>query len=115
VTIKKYVKKKIVLEWFREGRKNKTGILNCWRPLTSYLSIITDWLSWKPVNGWDIRIGVDLMIGSHSYYKLSKNIINNLHIQGINFMAQAGIMDFENSYSLSWIGRRTKRGMGNLC
>jgi hypothetical protein len=73
---KKYLKKKIVVEWFREGWKNWNGISNSWRALTSSLTIITDWLVWKPGNGRDIRIGVDPMFGSHSYYKLSRNLIN---------------------------------------
>jgi hypothetical protein len=44
VVIKKYLKNKTVVEWFREGKKNRAGMSNCWRDLTSSLSIITDWL-----------------------------------------------------------------------
>ena len=102
VEYKKYFKKKTVVEWFREGKKNWVGLSNCLRALTSSLSIITDWLVWNPGNGWDIRIGEDPMIGSQSYYKLSKNLNNILHVEGIIFLAQAGIMDIEDSSSLRW-------------
>jgi hypothetical protein len=37
---KKYLKKKTLIEWFREGRKNLKGISNCWRALTDSLLII---------------------------------------------------------------------------
>jgi hypothetical protein len=102
VAYKKYLKKKIVVDWFREGRKNWVGMSNCWRDLTSSLSIITDWLVWKPGNGWDIRIGEDPMIGSQSYYKLSKNLISILQAQGIKFLAQAGSIDIEDPSTLRW-------------
>jgi hypothetical protein len=41
VILKKYLKKKSVVEWLREGRKNLKGISNCWRALTLSLTIIT--------------------------------------------------------------------------
>jgi hypothetical protein len=91
VILKKYLRKKSVVAWFREGRKSWSGISNIWRALTSSLSIITDWLVWKPGNGRDIRIGVDPMVGSHTYFKLSRNLILALKAQGIEFLAQAGI------------------------
>jgi hypothetical protein len=59
VVLKKYLRKKSVVDWFREGRKNWVGISNIWRALTSSLPIITEWLAWKPGNGKDIKIGVD--------------------------------------------------------
>jgi len=83
------------------------GMSNCWRALTSSLSIITSWLVWNPGNGWDIRIGVDIMIGSQSYYKLSKILISILQTQCIKFLAQAWIMDIKNTNSLSWIKAET--------
>jgi hypothetical protein len=42
VVHKKYLKNKIVIEWFREGRKKLYRISNCWRALTTSLPIITD-------------------------------------------------------------------------
>jgi hypothetical protein len=103
----KYLKNKIVVDGFKEGRKKWDGMSNCWRELASSLSIITDWLVWKLGNGWDIRIGVDPMIGSQSYYKLSKNLISILQAQGIKFLAQVGIMDIEKSSSLRWKNAET--------
>ena len=69
VIMKKYLQKKTVEEWFRQGRKNWNGTSNIWRALTSSLSIITDWLVWKPGNGRDIGIGDDPMVRSHIFYK----------------------------------------------
>jgi hypothetical protein len=69
VVHKKYLKKKTIIEWFREGRKHMYGMSNHWRALMTSLPIITNWLAWKPRNGWDIRIGEDPMIGTQSYYK----------------------------------------------
>jgi hypothetical protein len=102
VIIKKYIKKKIVIEWFREGKKNWNGASNIWRALTSSLAILTDWLVWKPGNGRDIRIGVDPLIGSHTYYKLSRNLISVLKEKGIEFLAQAGTGSMENTRHTSW-------------
>jgi hypothetical protein len=59
-------------------------------------------LVWKPGNGRDIRIGADPMVGSHSYYKLSRNLILTLKAQGIEFLAQAGSSDLEVSNHTSW-------------
>jgi hypothetical protein len=78
VILKKCLKKKIVTEWLKEGRKNWTSISNIWRALTSLTTIIIDWLVWKPENGRDIIIGVDSMVGSHTYCKLSRNLISSL-------------------------------------
>jgi hypothetical protein len=85
---RKYLKQKSVVEWFRDGRKNFKGISNCWKALTSSLHIITDWIAWKPGNGWDIRIGVDPLVGSQSYFKLSMNLLSVLHSKGLMFLAQ---------------------------
>jgi hypothetical protein len=55
VILKKYLKKKYVVEWFREGRLNLKGVSNCWRALTSSMHLITDWIAWKTrifVLGW---------------------------------------------------------------
>jgi hypothetical protein len=84
---KKYLKKKLVVEWFREERKNLKGISNCRRALTASFPIIIDWLAWKLRNGWDIRIGVDPVIGTQSFYKLSKNLISTLHSNVIKLLA----------------------------
>jgi hypothetical protein len=99
---KKYLKKKSVIDWFREGRKNLKGISNYWRALTASLPIIIDWLAWKPGNGWDIRIGVDLMIGAQSFYKLSKNLISTLHSNGIKLLTQVGSSANEDQNISRW-------------
>jgi hypothetical protein len=102
VILKKYLKKKTVAEWFREGRKNWSGISNIWRALTSSITIITDWLVWKPGNGRDIRIGADPMVGAHTYFKLSRNLILALKAQGVEYLAQAGIIDMEVTRHTNW-------------
>ena len=83
VILKKYLRKKTMVEWFREGRKKWIGISNIWRALTSSLTIITNWLVWKPGNGRYIGFGVDPLVGSHIYFKLSRNLILVLKAQGI--------------------------------
>jgi hypothetical protein len=90
VVVKKYLRKKSIVDWFREGRKNWVGISNIWRTLTSSLSIITEWLAWKPGNGKDIMIGVDPLIGAQNYYKLSINLVLALKAQGIEFCLRQG-------------------------
>jgi len=67
----KYLKHKSIVEWIREGRKNMKGVPNCWKALTSSLQIITNWIAWNPGNDWEIRIGVDPLVGSQYYYKIS--------------------------------------------
>jgi hypothetical protein len=59
-------------------------------------------LVWKPGNGRDIRIGVDPLVGSHTYFKLSRNLILVLKAQGIEFLAQAGNLDLENTRHSRW-------------
>jgi hypothetical protein len=98
VVVKKYLKKKSVVDWFRERRKNWVGISNIWRELITSLPIITDWLAWKPGNGKDIRIGVDPMKGAHSYY----NLVLALKAQGIEFLAQEGIQEGEHIMASRW-------------
>jgi hypothetical protein len=59
-------------------------------------------LVWKPSNGKDIRIGADPMIGSQNYYKPSRNLINTLKAQGIEYIAQAGGNDLEDTSYIRW-------------
>ena len=88
---------------WRSG-SGKVGILasNFWRALTTSLSIIIDCLVWKPRNWRDIRIGTDPMVGSHTYYKLSRNLILTLKAQGIEFLAQAGSIILEGLSFTRW-------------
>ena len=72
VILKKYLRKKSVKDWFREGNKNSFGISNIWRTLTSSYNIVVDWLAWNPGNEKEIRIGSDPMVGAHKYYRLTK-------------------------------------------
>lgn len=88
VILKKYLRKKQVKDWFREGNKNKPGISNIWGALTSSYNIVVDWLALKPGNGKGIRIGSDPMVGAHMYYSLTKNIIQSLMVHGIEYLAQ---------------------------
>jgi hypothetical protein len=81
--------------------KNWFGISNIWRALISSLLILTEWLVWKPGNGRDIRIGVDPMVGSQHYYKLSGNLITTLKQKGIISLANVEIEDVENSFITS--------------
>jgi hypothetical protein len=107
VVHKKYLKKKTILEWFKEGRKKGSGMSNFWRTLTTSLPIFIDWLAWKPVNEWDIRIGEDLMIGTQSYFKLSKNFTSTMHSIGIKFLAQVGFLVTEDQKSSRWKNAET--------
>ena len=78
VMIKKYINNKTMEEWFRQRRFSWSGSSNFWRALTASLSIIINWSVWKLGNGMVIRIGSDPLVGSHTYYKLSKSLILNL-------------------------------------
>jgi hypothetical protein len=102
VILKKYIRKKSVVDWLREGKKNWSGISNTWRALISSLDIVTDWLAWKLGNGRDIRIGTDPMVGAHRYYKLSRNLLQTLKIKGIEFLAQAWNLDMEVPRNSNW-------------
>jgi hypothetical protein len=102
VIMKKYLKRKTIEKWFRQGRKNWNGTSNFWRALTSSVNIISDWLVWKPGSGRDIRIGVDPMVGSHSFYKLSENLLLLLKEQGITCLAHAGTFTQEGNNFTRW-------------
>jgi hypothetical protein len=102
VILRKYLRKKSLVEWLREGRKKWIGISNIWRALTSSLTIITNWLVWKPGNGRDIRLRDDPLVGAHTYFKLSRNLILSLKAQGIEFIAQTGTLDLEGTRHTSW-------------
>jgi hypothetical protein len=90
------------IEWFGEGKKSYTGASNIWRALTSSFDILSYWLVWKPGNGEDIRIGVDPLIRSHTYYKIFENLISILKGKGIKFMAQEGTCNMENTCHTRW-------------
>jgi hypothetical protein len=122
VMIKKYIKNKSVEEWFRQGRITWTGTSNFCRALIASLSIITDWLVWNPWNGRAIRIGTDPMVGSHTYYKLSRNLILKLKAQGIEFLAQARTSEVEDMTYTRWkkdeslgLERDQKEEWNNFC
>jgi hypothetical protein len=57
---------------------------------------------WKPGNGEDIRIGVDPLIRSHTYYKIFENLISILKEKCIKFMAQEGTCNMENTCHTRW-------------
>jgi hypothetical protein len=96
------LKKKSVVEWFREGRNSLKGISNYWRAFTSSLHIITSWIVWKHGNGWDIQIGLDPLIGSQSFYKLFENLVDTLHSKGIKFLAQVASLDTGVLNGFNW-------------
>ena len=66
------------------------------------MHIITYYIVWMPGNGWDICIGLDPLIGSQSYYKLSKNLIYIIHSKGLKFVAQVVSMDTRNLNVFNW-------------
>jgi hypothetical protein len=80
---KKHLKIIYVIDWLRKGKTIVKGMSNCWKALYDSLTIVTDWLAWKPGTGKDIRVGLDPLIGSHYYYKLSESLISLLHSKGI--------------------------------
>jgi hypothetical protein len=43
IILRKYLKRKTIEKWFRQGRKKWNGTSNFWRALTSSVRIITDW------------------------------------------------------------------------
>jgi hypothetical protein len=47
VIVNKYLRKKSVVAWLRQGRRKWTGGSNIWRALTSYLNILNDWMVWN--------------------------------------------------------------------
>jgi ribonuclease HI len=102
VILQKYLKRKTVESWFRQGRKKWNGISNFWRALTSSMNIISDWLVWKPGSGRDIRIGADPMVGTHSFYKLSEDLCILLKEQGITCLAHAGSNTQEGLNPTRW-------------
>jgi hypothetical protein len=57
---------------------------------------------WKPWNGREFRIGVDPLVRSNSYYKLSRNLISTLKEKGIVFLANTGTVDRENTNITRW-------------
>jgi len=103
VILSKYLRNKSVVEWLREGSRKWFGGFNIWRALTLSLTIITDWLVWKPGNGRYIKIGADPMVGSHTYFQLSRNLIFLLKAQGLEFLAQVGTLDLESTRHTRWI------------
>ena len=102
VMIKKYINNKTMEEWFRQRRFSWSGSSNFWRALTASLSIIINWSVWKLGNGMVIRIGSDPLVGSHTYYKLSKSPILNLKALGIESLAQAGTSEVEDITFTRW-------------
>jgi hypothetical protein len=119
VILRKYLRKKSVVEWLREGSRKWSGVSNIWRALTSSLTIITDWLVWKPGNGRDIRIGADPLVGSHTYFQLSRNLIFLLKAQGIRISCTSWDFGFGGFKTHKMdkgrgfrLGRRTKKRNG---
>jgi hypothetical protein len=103
VIVNKYLRKKSVAAWLRQGSRKWSGGSNIWRALTLSLNIINEWLVWKPGDGRDVRIGSDPMVGSHNFYQLSRNLISKLKDLGFEFLAQVGTVDLENSRQTGWI------------
>jgi len=75
---------------------------NFWRALTASSSIIKDWLVWKRGSGRAIRIGSDPLVGSHIFFKLSKNVILKLKAQGIEYLAQVRSSEGEDISGSRW-------------
>jgi len=81
VIMKKYLKKNTVGKWFGHGRKNWNRTSNFWRALTSLVNIIS---------GEILELVLILWLISHSFYKLTENILLMLKDQGIISLAHAG-------------------------
>jgi hypothetical protein len=63
------------------------GVSCSWNWLLNALLIINQWISWRPGNGWSIRVGEDPIVAIGNY-KLSYDVLNHLHSRGIFFLAQ---------------------------
>jgi hypothetical protein len=83
VISKQYLERLYVIDWIIKGKSIVKGMSNCCKSLYDSLTIVIDWISWKPETGKDIRVGLDLLIGSHYYYKLSESLISLLHSKDI--------------------------------
>lgn len=66
----KYLKQENVYEWIRNENKRSKGNSNSWNYLLNSFLVVKDWLAWKPMNGHNIRIGLDPMFGATSFYIL---------------------------------------------
>ena len=75
------------------------GASNVQGNLIVTLNVLSDCLVCIPGDMRLIKVGEDPMVGSSQFYKLSNDLLDQLHQQGISILAQVDA-DFENGLSL---------------
>ena len=67
---------------------NLKDISNVWANMLNAWSTLSDRLVWYSRNGCSIKVGEDPFVGLVLFYKLSNEVIECLHQQGLFVLAQ---------------------------
>lgn len=88
VIMAKYFKKISMIQCIRCEVKCKKESSKIWTCLTDTFDIMGQWLAWVPGNGYNIRLGLDPIIGGAPTYTLSKELTDALHHNGYYSLRQ---------------------------
>lgn len=94
-----YLRRGSILDWIRRQNRIPKGSSNVWDNLLKACNVLCDWLVWIPRDGRLIKVGEDPIIGSDRFYKISENLLECLHQQGIYVLAQVNL-ESENGLAL---------------
>lgn len=83
----KYLKGDTAINWIRSRPKRWVGASNFWRGLIEFLPILKDHLCWRVGNGFQIRLGVESMIGCNIL--ISPETVSILHQHGLYYLNHA--------------------------
>jgi len=86
-------------DWFRQERKNSNGGSIVWKDLVKTFPLIGKWTAWKIQRQNKVRIGVDPWIGCRGNFKLSEELIRDLHLLGIYSLENATTNDGRTGWS----------------
>jgi hypothetical protein len=83
-------------------RNNTQNSFVCWKALVEAFPLVGDHLLWCVGNGMKVRLGEDPWVGSGNGFKFPKNMLNNIHSNGIIYLKDASIADLDRAVRSEW-------------
>jgi hypothetical protein len=83
----KYLSHMSVQNWIRSATFKYHSTSKVWNSLLKVISLIINWLSWKPGSGHLIDLGMDRVLGIGEASILSDSLLNTLKQKGVYVLA----------------------------
>ena len=82
----KYFSSLSIDEWFHISIKSSKGSI-AWKVLVEAFPLVAPWTVWRVGNGCHIRVGLDPLLGTRNWFRLSEPLLNHMCEANISFLS----------------------------